>query len=789
MGSRHSRQDKLFLILSRLCRPLSAIRSGLATPRMCISLATTRPESCVGGRSGETKTKNIRFATWNVRTLVNADGSVETAARRGRVSEDRKINLVVREAERLGLEAIGLQETKWFGAASYSVGDALVISSGRPLPTGNFTRGEGVAVLLRRRARAAFERGGSQQSAVSSRLMTCKLKFPLCTGTQRQCPAERASVWVHLVVCYAPTFRASRSVKDAFYTDLQQTVMAVPLSDHLIVLGDFNARVGSAVEPQSSGLWRDVHGGFGIGERNDAGMELLDFSLRNNLTICNTHFRKRMIHLATWRHPRSQRWHCIDYVLVRVSQMQYVVDTHVIRGAECSTDHNLLCMTYCLPGRIVPGRNQNQKRRNRRFAVQELLTVPGMTDERRELVECTRAEYGHCLSGGLENFDAGGLIEEQWSCIKKAITSSAKAAIGHERRSSPDWFVQSAATLEPILKARNDLYRKCRSGSRADLVAYREARGEARVAVRSAKESWLSKQADIVEAERFNTKSAWAAIRAIQRCFGGITPMKVQSIQDTDGIVCTSLEAISSRWYEHFSNVLNIRSLYDLDVFGTLEVRPIDEELAIPPSPEEVGRAIRAMANGKAAGASGILPELVKYGSSELHECLLALLLTVWSTGGVPQEWRNAQLVPIPKRGDLSLCDNWRGISLLEVVGKMAGRLIQNRLQSRAEHLLPESQCGFRPNRGCADAVFTVRQLVEKAYEHRTKIFCIFVDLRKAYDSVPRAALYRALSVLGIPPTLLKVIESFHDGMVAEVRVPGGVTDEIRVENGLRQGV
>ena len=54
---------------------------------------------------------------------------------------------------------------------------------------------------------------------------------------------------------------------------------------------------------------------------------------------------------------------------------------------------------------------------------------------------------------------------------------------------------------------------------------------------------------------------------------------------------------------------------------------------------------------------------------------------------------------------------------------------------------------------------------MEKAYEHRTKIFCIFVDLRKAYDSVPRAALYHALSVLGIPLTLLKVIESFDDGM------------------------
>ena len=150
--------------------------------------------------------------------------------------------------------------------------------------------------------------------------------------------------------------------------------------------------------------------------------------------------------------------------------------------------------------------------------------MPGMTEEKRELVGCTRAEYGHSLSGSLESFDAGGLIEEQWSCIKAAITSSAKAAIGHERRSSPDWFVQSTATLEPILNTRNDLYRKCHSGYRADLVAYREACGEARAAVRSAKESWLSKQADIVEAERFNTKSAWAATQAIQRCFGASHP-------------------------------------------------------------------------------------------------------------------------------------------------------------------------------------------------------------------------------------------------------------------------
>ena len=57
--------------------------------------------------------------------------------------------------------------------------------------------------------------------------------------------------------------------------------------------------------------------------------------------------------------------------------------------------------------------------------------------------------------------------------------------------------------------------------------------------------------------------------------------------------------------------------------------------------------------------------------------------------------------MPIPKKGDLSVCDNWRGIALLEVVGKMVARLLQEWLQKMAENLLPESQGGFRKARGC----------------------------------------------------------------------------------------
>ena len=84
--------------------------------------------------------------------------------------------------------------------------------------------------------------------------------------------------------------------------------------------------------------------------------------------------------------------------------------------------------------------------------------------------------------------------------------------------------------------------------------------------------------------------------------------------------------------------------------------------------------------------------------------------------------------------------------------------------------------------------IFMVRQLAEKAIEHQTKQFLIFVDLRKAYDSVPREALWAALGKLGVPDVLIDVVRSFHTNMMARVRVDGELLEEIGVNNGLHQG-
>ena len=108
-------------------------------------------------------------------------------------------------------------------------------------------------------------------------------------------------------------------------------------------------------------------------------------------------------------------------------------------------------------------------------------------------------------------------------------------------------------------------------------------------------------------------------------------------------------------------------------------------------------------------------------------------------------------VLPIPKKGDLKQCDHWRGISLLDVVGKVLGRIVQGRLQVIAEKILPVSQSGFRKGHGCADMIFVARKLVEKVREHGESLYVLFVDLRKAYDSVPRQALWKVLEKYGVP--------------------------------------
>ena len=206
----------------------------------------------------------------------------------------------------------------------------------------------------------------------------------------------------------------------------------------------------------------------------------------------------------------------------------------------------------------------------------------------------------------------------------------------------------------------------------------------------------------------------------------------------------------------------------------------------LPPTEYELVSANAKLKSGKAPGQSGILPEMIKVAScnSDFLSLQLDLMHTAWRESKVPRDWVNAVLVPIPKRKTSTTAT----IALLDVVGKVMARILQARLQDLAEEARPEAQCGFRKGRSCTDMIFTGRQIIEKSWEHKNKSILSFIDLKKAYDSVPRDAMWLALKKLGVPEKTVQLIRSFHSGMEANICVEGELLEEISVENGLRQG-
>ena len=276
------------------------------------------------------------LGTWNVQSLVDNEGSIETARLSSEPAEpeDRRIDLVIKELCKYNIKVAALQETKWFGKAVYNVGESVVLAAGREVPQGDQPRlrGEGVAIVLTGNAIAEWRVGGEQWKSWGSRI----IKATLGSG-------NRNTSHIHILSCYAPTYGSARSEKENFFDDLQQALDEIPSQELYIVLGDFNARVG-ARNHMDEDQWQGSRGPHGIGEVNDAGKELLSFLSLNEATTCNTWFQKKEIYKGTWQHPKTKRWHCIDYAIMRATDRRRCLDISVKRGAECNTDHRLLCM-------------------------------------------------------------------------------------------------------------------------------------------------------------------------------------------------------------------------------------------------------------------------------------------------------------------------------------------------------------------------------------------------------------------------------------------------------------
>ena len=135
------------------------------------------------------------------------------------------------------------------------------------------------------------------------------------------------------------------------------------------------------------------------------------------------------------------------------------------------------------------------------------------------------------------------------------------------------------------------------------------------------------------------------------------------------------------------------------------------------------------------------VPEVFKHNHCILSSYLLILFNNIFKSGNFPEQWSKSMIFPLHKKGSKYEVNNYRGVSLMDVCGKLFTAVLNNRLKEFVEcmKMIPESQCGFRKGYSTVDDIFTLQSLVEKYLSKaKCRFYCLYVDFRKAFDSVNR---------------------------------------------------
>ena len=240
-----------------------------------------------------------------------------------------------------------------------------------------------------------------------------------------------------------------------------------------------------------------------------------------------------------------------------------------------------------------------------------------------------------------------------------------------------------------------------------------------------------------------------------------------------------------NKWQAHFKDLLCEQppSSQDENNIHQMFSEPEHNISTAPFTTAELKNAKTRIKENKACGEDGISPEVLK--RCNLDDLVLKYCNTALLEGIAPDQWKISNIIPVPKKGDLTKTDNYRGIALTSLVAKTLNRMILNRIQPVIERILRDNQNGFRVGRSTTSHILALRRLLEGARSRNLPAVLLFIDFKKAFDSIHRGVMLKILRAYGIPDIIVDLIGVLYTDTKAQILTPDGVSELFDILAGL----
>ncbi|KAK3574521.1 hypothetical protein QTP86_008701 [Hemibagrus guttatus] len=638
--------------------------------------------------------------------------------------------------ERRKVDILCVQETRWKGSKARSIGAGFKL-----FYYGVDSKRNGVGVVLKEE----FVRNVLEVKRVSDRVMSLKL--------------EIEGVMLNVVSGYAPRVGCELEEKERFWSELDEVMESIPKGERVVIGADFNGHVGEGNTGDE-----EVMGKFGVKERNFEGQMVVDFAKRMDMGVVNTYFQKREEHRVTYKSGgrRTQ----VDYILCRRGNLKEISDCKVVVGESVARQHRMVvCRMTLMVCKMKRSKIEIEKK------------TKWWKLKKEECCEEFRQKLRQALGGQV-------VLPDDWETTAEVIRETGRKVLGvssgRRKEDKETWWwneeVQDSIQRKRLAKKKWDMDR-----TEENRQEYKELQRRVKREVSKAKQKAydeLYTRLDTREGE----KDLYRLAR--QRDRDGKDVQQVRVIKDRDGRVLTSEESVQRRWKEYFEELMNEENEREKRVEGVNSVEQKVDKIR----KDEVRKALKRMKSGKAVGPDDIPVEVWKCLGEAAVEFLTSLFNRVLESERMPEEWRRSVLVPIFKnKGDVQSCSNYRGIKLMSHTMKVWERVVEARLRKVVE--ICEQQYGFMPRKSTTDAIFALRILMEKYRDGQRELHCVFVDLEKAYDRVPREELWYCMRKSGVAEKYVRVVQDMYERSRTVVRCAVGQTEEFNVEVGLHQGL